>query len=132
MNKQMFGTELSWVRVLNVTLFRAKNESVPSFFSVTCRNVEKRAQKFLNFNLNSFETLVQNLNVMPSFNPNSLNMNQVHPSKILFFLVIIVMMTSLMKMLELTKFSHMATSTLQLEPRNRTFLITSYAKIMTS
>ena len=42
------------------------------------------------------------------------------------------MITSLVEMLELVKFSHMTTSTMYLDKRDKILLVTSWTEIMTS
>ena len=103
--------QLSWARVLNLISFRAKNSFCFNFYAVISRNVGKRAPKCLTIVLNSFERLAQILKVMPNSNTNSLNLNQVHASKKFLFLVIL-MITSLIKILKLTQFIYIRTSTL--------------------
>ena len=72
---------------------------------------------------------------IPSTIPKLLNLNQEHHSKISFFSVKSlknqVMITSLMKMLELTNVSHMITSTVSFESRDKVLLATSCTKVMT-
>ena len=43
-----------------------------------------------------------------------------------------VMITTLIEMLELPNFSHMATSTIQIEPRNKILLVTPWTETITS
>ena len=58
-----------------------------SFFPVISKNVGITLQNFLTFTFNSFVTLVQNLNTMPTAGSKLLNLNQDRASKKLFLLV---------------------------------------------
>ena len=87
------------------------------FFPVTYTNVGISPQTFLTFSFNLFATLVQTFTFVSSASPKLLNLNQDHPSKMHFFCSnpykIRVVITSLMKMLELPTFDHMNLSTIK-------------------
>ena len=84
------------------------------FSAVTFPNLGVRPSKFLAFSLNPFDTMLKNLNTIPSISPKFLNLTQDKPSKRPVFLVrslykVEVMISSLFQMLELPDFGHMTT-----------------------
>ena len=79
--------------LIMLTLFRkgrwrgggTKSPPPTSFSPVTFTNVGLSTQNFLTFSFNPFETLVENFRFVPSATPKSMNLNQDHPSKEVFF-----------------------------------------------
>ena len=57
------------------------------FFLEASTNIGISRQSFVPFSFDTFATLVQNFNAIPSASPKLLNLNQEHDSKELFFLV---------------------------------------------
>ena len=84
-----------------------------SFSPETSTKVGFSPQNFLTFSFNSFTTLVQNFDFLPTVSPKLLNLNQDHPSKKRFFWLnpykIEVMITFLTEMLQLPNFGQMTT-----------------------
>ena len=57
------------------------------FFLEASTNIGISRQSSLSFSFDTFATLVQNFNAIPSASPKLLNLNQEHDSKELFFMV---------------------------------------------
>ena len=101
---------------------------LPTNFSpVTSTNVGYIPQNLLSSSFNPFATLMKYFHVIPSANSKLLNLNQDHVSKKVIFLV-----TSLIEMLELPKFGHMTTSTIEFKSPDKKFLVTSQLTVVTS
>ena len=96
-----------------------------SFPPVTSRNVGINPQNFLTFSFNPFLILFnpKNFKAIPIASPKLLNLNQDHSSKKWLFwsnpYKIKVIITFLIRMIELSNFGHMTTSTIKFEPRDK-------------
>ena len=94
-----------------------KQKSPPTSFSPKIStNVGIIPKNFLTFSFNHFAKLLLNVKAIPSASPKLLNLKQEHTSKKWFFrsnpYKIVVMITSLIEILQLTNFGHMNKSTM--------------------
>ena len=122
--------------LLSTELKSARNKSFESpstsISTGTSANVKISTQNFLAFSFNHIVTLVWNFKATPSSSPKLLNLNQEHLSKNCFFrsnpYKIEVMITFLIKMLELPNFGHLTTSTIWFDSRDKTVITWHHGK----
>ena len=115
LQRKFFATKFSPIGYIYLTFMKVLNkfgspprQKGPGFSAVTPTNIRIRPQHFLTYSFNLF------IKAVPSASSKLLNLNQEHPSKKWFFWCnpykIEVMITSIIKMLELPNFGHMTAS----------------------